>query len=100
MPSLIDVRLREHGTERRVDATTEAFVIASMLLRDTPLVCIVQERLGRIVASSPPPAPLLAVDFGLIVEAMYWSPRSAGDPAHRWLRSRFVTHAQRVSGVP
>lgn len=54
MPSLIDVRLREHDVELRVDA------------------------------------------IGPIVEAMYWSPRSAEDSAHRWLRSRFVTHAQRV----
>lgn len=97
MPSLIDVRLREQGIELRVDVTTETFVIAPMLLRDTPLVSIVQERLGRLVAEqahlrlyrSP-------VDIGKIVEAMYWNPVNTDDPAHRWLRTRLITQAQQV----
>jgi DNA-binding transcriptional LysR family regulator len=97
MPSLIDVRLREHGVELRVDVTTETFVIAPMLLRDTPLVSIVQERLGRLVAEQ---AHLrlhrCPVDIGRIVEAMYWAPRSTADPAHRWLRGRFIALAQQV----
>lgn len=68
-----------------------------MLLRDTPLVSLVQERLARLVADqahlrlyrSP-------VDVGKILEAMYWSPRSTDDPAHRWLRTRLITQAQQV----
>ena len=97
MPSLIDVRLREQGVELRVDVTTETFVIAPMLLRDTPLVSIVQERLGRLVAEQAhlrlyrPP-----VDIGTLVEAMYWNPRSTDDPAHRWLRTRLIAQAQQV----
>jgi DNA-binding transcriptional LysR family regulator len=97
MPPLVDVRLREQGIELCVDVTTEAFVIAPMLLRDTPLVSLVQDRLGRLVAEqahlrlyrSP-------VDIGKIVEAMYWNPRNTDDPAHRWLRTRLITRAQQV----
>jgi len=97
MPALVGLRLREQGIELRVDVTTETFVIAPMLLRGTPLVSLVQERLARIVADqahlrlyrSP-------VDLGRIVEAMYWSPRGAVDPAHRWLRTRLIAQAQRV----
>ena len=97
MPSLVDVRLREQDVELRVDVTTETFVIAPMLLRATPLVTIVQERLGRLVAEQ---AHLrlhrCPVDIGRIVEAMYWNPRNTDDPAHRWLRTRFITQAQQV----
>ena len=50
MPPLVDVRLREQGVKLRIDVSTEAFVIAPMLLQGTPLVCLVQERLGRLVA--------------------------------------------------
>lgn len=95
MPPLVDIRLREQGIELRVDVTTEAFVIAPMLLRHTPLVTLVQERLARLVADqahlqlyrSP-------VDVGKIVEAMYWSPRRTDDPAHRWLRTQLIAQAQ------
>jgi DNA-binding transcriptional LysR family regulator len=97
MPALVSLRLREQGVELRVDVTTETFVIAPMLLRGTPLVSLVQERLARIVADqahlrlyrSP-------VDVGRIVEAMYWSPRGAHDPAHLWLRTRLIAQAQQV----
>jgi hypothetical protein len=50
MPPLVDVRLRDHGITLRVDVSTEAFVIAPMLLLGTPLVSLVQERLARLVA--------------------------------------------------
>lgn len=97
MPALVGLRLQEQGVELRVDVTTETFVIAPMLLRGTPLVSLVQERLARIVADqahlrlyrSP-------VDVGRIVEAMYWSPRGAHDPAHRWLRTRLIAQALQV----
>ncbi|TPG37284.1 LysR family transcriptional regulator [Mycolicibacterium hodleri] len=97
MPPLVDIRLREQGIELRVDVTTEAFVIAPMLLRDTPLVSLVQERLARLVAEQAHlrlyPSP---IEVGTIIEAMHWSPRSSDDPAHRWLRTRFINHAQHV----
>jgi DNA-binding transcriptional LysR family regulator len=97
MPPLVDVRLREQGITLRVDVSTEAFVVAPMLLRGTPLVSLVQERLARLVADqanlrlyrSP-------VDIGGIVEAMYWGPRSTDDLAHRWLRTRLISQAQRI----
>lgn len=97
MPPLVDVRLREQGVKLRIDVSTEAFVIAPMLLQGTPLVCLVQERLGRLVAEqahlrlhhSP-------VDVGRIVETMYWSPRRTDDPAHRWLRNQLIARAQQV----
>lgn len=97
MPPLVDIRLREQGIQLRVDVTSEAFVIAPMLLRDTPLVSLVQERLARLVADQAHlklyPCP---VEVGNIVEAMHWSPRSTDDPAHRWLRARFINQAQHV----
>lgn len=95
MPSMVDLQLHEQGIELRIDVSTEAFVIAPMLLRDTPLVSLVQERLARLVAEQ---AHLrlyrCPIDVGRIVEAMYWSPRHDDDPAHRWLRTRLIAQAQ------
>lgn len=95
MPALVELRLRDLGVELRVDVTTEAFVMAPLLVTDTPLVSFVQERLARLVADQ---AHLrlyrCPVDLGRIVEAMYWSPRRTDDPAHRWLRTRLIAQAQ------
>jgi DNA-binding transcriptional LysR family regulator len=97
MPPLVDVRLREHGIALRVDVSTEAFVIAPMLLKDTPLVSLVQERLARLVADQSNLSLYRSpVDIGGIVEAMYWGPRSTDDLAHRWLRTRLITQAQKI----
>lgn len=97
MPPLVDLRLREQGVEVRVDVTTEAFVVAPMLLRGTPLVNLVQERLGRLVAEQAHLRLYRApVDIGPIVETMYWTARRTDDPAHRWLRTRFIARAQQV----
>jgi DNA-binding transcriptional LysR family regulator len=97
MPPLVELRLKEQNIELRIDVSTEAFVIAPMLLRDTPLVTLVQERLARLVADqahlrlyhSP-------VDVGKIVEAMFWAARVTNDPAHRWLRTQLIAQAQDV----
>ena len=63
MPSLVEVRLREHGITLRVDVTTEAFVIAPMLLKrhaagepgaGTPRPA--RGRSGEPAASTAPPS--------------------------------------------
>lgn len=96
MPSLIELRLRELGVELRVDVTTRSFAVAPMLLRNTTMVAIVHERLGRLLADQAHLSLYHApIDLGGILEAMYWSPRRSDDPAHRWLRNRLVEEAQK-----
>ncbi len=97
MTSLLALRLRELGVELRIDVSTEAFVIAPMLVQGTPLVCLVQERLGRLVEEHAQlrlhqaPAAL-----GGLVETMFWGPRRTDDPAHRWLRAQLTAQAETV----
>ncbi|MBJ7341534.1 MAG: LysR family transcriptional regulator [Mycolicibacterium sp.] len=97
MPPLVDLRLREQGVQLRIDVSTEAFVIAPMLLQGTPLVCLVQERLGRLVADQAQLRLYRSpIDVGRIVETMFWGARRTDDPAHRWLRTHFIAQAQHL----
>lgn len=91
MPSLIDAQLDSLGVARRVGASVQNFLSIPQVLRGTPMVSILQERLARLYEDSgnlrllPPP---VAVEP--ITEAMYWNPRNESDPAHAWLRSRIL----------
>lgn len=98
MPSLIEVRLREKGESLRVDVTTESFLVAPFLVAGTSLVSFVQERLGRLAASNAPLRLFTSpIEVGGLTEAMFWNPRRSADPGHRWLRSRMIAQAQRLT---
>jgi hypothetical protein len=57
----------------------------------------VAERLGRLVADQANLSLYRSpIDIGGIVEAMYWGPRGTDDLAHRWLRTRLLTQAQKI----
>jgi DNA-binding transcriptional LysR family regulator len=56
------------------------------VLPGTRMVAIMPERMARLVTRSAPLA-VLEPPFGLVelVEAAYWQPNRAEDPAMRWL---------------
>lgn len=89
LPSSTQKQLRALGIHRPVDVTTQSFVAAPLLLRDTPFFTVVYERLGRSLAAQAR-IRLLEPPFDLapVTEAMFWSPRHEDSPAHRWLRER------------
>jgi DNA-binding transcriptional LysR family regulator len=95
--SLVESQLDALGIDRRVEVTTQNFVISPFLLTGTRLVSVLHERLARHVEAQArlrilePPVPLQA-----IVEAMYWNPRDTDAPAHRWLRERIEWLAERL----
>jgi DNA-binding transcriptional LysR family regulator len=93
--SRADLQLDALGVARNPVVTVESFVLVPHLLRGTRMVTMLQERLidalglraGGLLVARPP------VRLAPIVERLYWHPRSAGDPAHRWLRERLVALA-------
>ena len=85
---MADRAIHELGRPRQVQLWADSFVLLPLLLRRTPHIALIQERLGRQLASL---ADLRLVEplFELppLAEAMYWHSRNTSDPAHRWLRS-------------
>jgi DNA-binding transcriptional LysR family regulator len=87
--TISDLRLRRLGIDRHIDVSTQSFVIQPLMLPGTRLVALLHERLA---AAFVPHLPIRVLDppFDLppMTEAMFWSPRTDADPAHRWLRER------------
>ncbi len=77
------------GVTRNV-ALTASLAAAPHLLRGTPLVTLMLERVAREIADGvhlkilEPPIP----DLRPITEIMIWTKRTHLDPAHQWLRNR------------
>lgn len=91
--TISELRLQRLGIDRHVDVHTQSFVVQPLMLPGTRLVGLLHERL---VAYFAPHLPIRRLDppFDVppLTEAMFWSPRTDADPAHRWLRDR-VRHA-------
>lgn len=96
-PSLVERQLDAQGVVRRADVSTEAFVVAPMMVLGTRLVAVVQERLAQFVAAGTP-LRILEPPFALhpLTESMWWNPRTTDDPAHRWLRARLLDRARNL----
>ncbi|MCF1592299.1 LysR family transcriptional regulator [Streptomyces muensis] len=94
LPSIADAQLDSLGVRRRVEMSTESFVIIPFLVTGTPFVSLVHERLARHVAGQThlqiAEAP---VALRPISEALFWNPRHTDDPAYTWLRERIAERA-------
>jgi DNA-binding transcriptional LysR family regulator len=95
LPSIADAQLDALGVLRRVEMTTQSFVIAPFLVSGTPFVSLVHERLARHVAELLPlkvvEAPVPLRPFS---EALFWNQRDTDDPAHSWLRDLISDRAR------
>ena len=87
-------QMSAQGADPAAAVATQSFLAAPLMLRGTPFITVVYERLGRRLARQasiklvPPP-----ISFTPITEAMYWSPRNQDGTAHQWLRSRLLQAA-------
>ena len=97
--ALPDLHLARLGVQRRIEVSVESFLLAPFLLQGTDLVTLVParaqaflRRTGAIRILEPP------VEFPMLVEMLWWHPRSTGDPAHAWLRERITRVAASVAG--
>lgn len=82
----VNIALRERGLTRKTVATTPYFATAQTLLRETDMVLLLPEGVGRDPAVNgglhvmPAPSELGGFNYWLM-----WHTRSQGDPAMRWL---------------
>jgi DNA-binding transcriptional LysR family regulator len=90
--SLPDTRLRQLGVPRNIEImTSPTFVMGPLLVRGTRLLTIVQRRVAlELAAAADARIVGIPFDLGTITQTMFWHPRTATDPAHRWLRDRIV----------
>jgi LysR family nod box-dependent transcriptional activator len=96
--ALPDLHLARLGVHRRIEVSVESFLLAPFLLQGTDLVTLVParaqaflRRTGEIRILEPP------VDFPVLVEMLWWHPRSTADPGHTWLRDRMAQVARTVT---
>ncbi len=88
--SVADLHLAHMQIRPRPAATTASFLMAPFLLRGTRLLSVTHQRLAERVKDMAdikifePPYPMPDIH-----ESIYWNPRHAGTPSHRWLRSVF-----------
>jgi DNA-binding transcriptional LysR family regulator len=89
LPALGQRQLGSLGLFPAAEVSTQTSLLAPFLLAGTDMVTLVLERLGRQLQDVAgirlvePPVPLAT-----ITEAMYWHPRRADEPSHRWLREQ------------
>jgi DNA-binding transcriptional LysR family regulator len=87
--------LEELGVRRNVQVTTVGWLSLPFVVAGTDLVAVVPERLARRVAVAAGVA-IAEPPFGRVelVEAAWWHPMRAADPALAWLRSILVQAGQ------
>ncbi|SHM23116.1 LysR family transcriptional regulator [Cryptosporangium aurantiacum] len=89
-----DRQLALLGFEHRVDLVIESFLPLPFLLAGTRRIALIQRRLAERLAPAAGvrvlPCPIEVTD---LVEAAWWHPLHATDPAHQWLRSLFADAA-------
>ena len=95
--SFSEMQLDALGVPRNTAIVT-GFAVAPMLLRGTPMITLVQERLGKELVDryqlkllEPPISELKP-----LTEALVWTSRTDRDPAHRWLRQRIIDSAHEM----
>jgi DNA-binding transcriptional LysR family regulator len=98
LPSIAEGQMDALGVVRRIEMSTQSFVVTPFLIAGTPFVSLVHERLARHVAG---PAQLKIVDAPIplrpISEALFWNPRNQDDLAHSWLRRRIMEQATELA---
>lgn len=90
-PSNVDKQLDALGVRRNVEMTTESFLVPPLILADSRMITMIHARTGALLRGSAglrlfePPVPLSPIN-----QALFWHPRRADDPGHRWLRDQII----------
>lgn len=95
--NLADQHLANAGVQRRIEVTVESFLLNPFLIEGTRLVSLVLERAAKRLIGTVDikllESPISVPD---IHEAMYWHPRHATDPGHKWLREKLLNVVQQL----
>lgn len=88
----LDDALADLGLRRTVAAVVPSLAGALLMVRESDLVCLWGERIGRdLVAGLGLKAVTLPFELPALRLGMAWHPRLDGDGAHRWLRAQVTT---------
>ncbi|MEM7159115.1 MAG: LysR family transcriptional regulator [Myxococcota bacterium] len=88
---VVDRVLHRHGLTRRVSLRVPHFVSAPLAVLHSDLICTIARSVGHRarelfgVQVHNPPIPLPEIGM-----SMWWPRQLADDPAHTWLRERFI----------
>ncbi|MET4538426.1 DNA-binding transcriptional LysR family regulator [Arthrobacter bambusae] len=92
LPTSAEMQLDAQGVIRNTQITTQMFMLAPFLLRETRLLTLIQERLGLTLRTNAnlrllePPMPLQPVNM-----VMLWAEQHADDSGHQWLRRQLMS---------
>ncbi len=90
----VDQHLAGLGHQRNVVMSTQSYAMAPAIVAGTDLLCTLPRRMllrfTQTLDIFPPP-----LDLPPIVIGMYWHPKTASDPANRWLREQLLQAAGR-----
>lgn len=91
VPAMVDSLLNELEHPRQPATIVSSFLLGAMMLRGTPQVTFLQERLAERLQVAAE-LKLLAPPFPSpnVTETMTWHPRNDQNPANRWLRTRLL----------
>lgn len=91
---VIDEALEDQGLERRVQLKIPYFASAAWIIEDSDMILTVPMRLAvrlaKISKTRMLEPPIELAEYRYI---QVWHPRVDGDPAHQWLRKRFIEAA-------
>jgi hypothetical protein len=100
----VDIKLAEMGITPRTEVATSSFARPAVPVGRHRLVAMMHLRFAQRIAEVAE-IRLLDPPIALepIVETMYWHPRRAFDPGHRWLRgviTDVASTSEPLPGVP
>jgi DNA-binding transcriptional LysR family regulator len=99
LPALGQRGLDSLGATPVAEVSPQTSMLAPFLLAGTNMITLVLERLGRRLQDAAGIRLVEAwVPLPTITETMYWSPRRADDPSHRWLRDQVSSTARALLG--
>jgi DNA-binding transcriptional LysR family regulator len=82
-------RLIQFMPDQPTIATVDTFTLALSLAAESELITLTQRRLlNRLKPALKLREVETVVPLPKLTEAMFWHPRNAGNPAHKWLRDR------------
>lgn len=95
LTSFVDEALEKLGLQRRVVASTGAFITIPMMLKTAPLIATLPARVARFCSNAATltvsPLPFEGPGFDV---SMVWNRRDSASASHAWLRARIREAAQ------
>jgi DNA-binding transcriptional LysR family regulator len=97
---LVDESLAALGRKRRIVLTVNQFFTAGRIVSQSDLLTVVPQSFLPATSDGGPLAVReLPLQLAPVAVHMLWPLRQDAEPAHRWLRERFIVAARQVAGA-